>query len=619
MPGWGAAAGAGIAAGERRSQPRPRAPRPGGCSGELPDGAHPSGLKPGLGGWGAPPPRPPDGSGDDDDQDDNAGDDLVRRDGGRNQGHGERKRQTHIHYLEDTSRRSGRDPAGHHGVPPKREHLAPCPRSDRHQPGGLLPLPALPARPRHPGGPADVRGAPAGPDRPAGEPAQPASAVVDLPQRSTCHPRRDHRALPARDPARPGPVRPHRLHRAAAVALQPADFQSHDRRGDPGHHQADAALHGRADRLRKRNWTGKFRQQRHPDQRRADRGVPRSDLLSELTAARRRRDRPGKPDPRGRLCPPAGRGRDRSRADGHPPSRRPRPLDADRRRGANSQRRARPDRRRPRAPPGRPGALVVIGKVPPVPVTVIGTADNLSRFLPASLHVTGNFSNVKVGTNKVPVDVQNADPNITIVAASSVTVSVDDLGSSTQTVSIERVNTLPAGFHEQTAATTITPATVRVDGPKSQLSGIQAVVIVDLANVTAPGTTSPVTVHIWNASKKDVPQMTVTPPTVSVKMVIQADAVTLNKGVGFTITGQPASGYRMTNVHSAPLVVQASGLQNTLAGLLLLATDPVDITGQKTDVIRTVTIRPPDGVTVNQKTATVHVFISPIPGVSPAP
>ena len=266
-----------------------------------------------------------------------------------------------------------------------------------------------------------------------------------------------------------------------------------------------------------------------------------------------------------------------------------------------------------------PTGLVVIGKVPPAPVTVIGTAENLAHFSPASLHVRGNFSNVKVGTNNVPIDVQNADPNITIVAPSSVTVSVDDLGSSTQTVSIERVNALPPGFHEQTTATTITPATVRVDGPKSQLGGIQAVVIIDLANVTAPGTTAPVLVQVLNASKKPVQQMTATPPQVSVKMVIQADAVTLNKPVGFTLTGQPAAGYRVTNVQIAPLEVQATGLQNTLAALLLMATDPVDISGAKSDVIKTVTIRPPDGVTVNQKTATVHVFISAIPGVSPSP
>jgi len=259
----------------------------------------------------------------------------------------------------------------------------------------------------------------------------------------------------------------------------------------------------------------------------------------------------------------------------------------------------------------------VVGKVPPVPVTVIGTTENLAHFVPSSLHVTGNFSNVKVGTNKVPVDVQNTDPTITIVAPSSVPVTIDDLASSTQTVSIERVNALAPGFHEQAASTTISPATVRVDGPKSQLGGIQAVVIIDLAGVTAPGSTAPVTVVVWNANKKPVQQMTVTPPQVSVKMVIQADAVTLNKPVGFTLTGQPAAGYRVTNVQIAPLEVQATGLQNTLAALLLMPTDAVDITGAKSDVIRTVTIRPPDGVTVSLKTATVHVFISPTPGVTP--
>ena len=271
------------------------------------------------------------------------------------------------------------------------------------------------------------------------------------------------------------------------------------------------------------------------------------------------------------------------------------------------------------APSSLPAGLVVVGKVPLVQVTVIGTADNLAHFVNASLHVTGNFSNVKVGINEVPIDVENADPSVTIVAPNSVTVNVDDRGTSTQTVSIERVNNLPSGFHEQMTATTITPATVSVDGPKSQLGGIQAVVIVDLATVTPPGSTQLVTVVVWNASKKIVPQMTVTPPQVSVKMVIQADSVTLNKGVGFTITGQPATGYRMTNVQIAPLDVQATGLQNALALIVLLGTDPVDITGAKADVIRTVTIRPPDGVTVNQKTATVHVFVSPIPGVTPPP
>jgi len=74
----------------------------------------------------------------------------------------------------------------------------------------------------------------------------------------------------------------------------------------------------------------------------------------------------------------------------------------------------------------------------------------------------------------------------------------------------------------------------------------------------------------------------------------------------------------VTNVTIAPLEVLATGLQATLNNLLL-ATDPVDISNAKGDVVRTVTIRPPSGVEVAQKTATVHVFISQAPGVSPSP
>lgn len=273
------------------------------------------------------------------------------------------------------------------------------------------------------------------------------------------------------------------------------------------------------------------------------------------------------------------------------------------------------------ANPTLPTGLVVVGAVPPVPVTVIGTADNLRTFDQRSLHLTGNFSNVKVGTNKVPVDVQNSDPNVNIYFSSSVSVTVDELGTSTQTVSIERVHALPPGFHEQASATTITPTSVRVDGPKSQLTGLEAVVLVDLEPLQAPGFNTTYAVVIRDAKTKKPPltKMTITPVQVTVKMVIQADAITVPKPVGWTLTGQPAACYRVSNVQIAPLEVQATGLQNTLTGLALLATDPVDVTGAKTDVVRTVTIRPPALVDVNQKTATVHVFISATPGVSPCP
>jgi len=276
--------------------------------------------------------------------------------------------------------------------------------------------------------------------------------------------------------------------------------------------------------------------------------------------------------------------------------------------------------------PVLPTGLVLVGDVPQVTITAIGTLDHLSHFdaqlraNPGMLHISGNFAGTKVGKNDVPIHVNNSDPTITIVAPSSVTVTIDEKGTATLAVSIERVKSLPPGFHEQATATTVTPPSVSVDGPKSQLTGIQAVVLVEMDSLGAPGPTQPFSVVLWDANKKPVTKsMTVTPAQVTVKMVIQADAITVTKGVGWTLTGQPAACYHLVNAQIAPLEVQATGLQNTLSGLVLLATDPVDLTGAKADVVKTVTIRPPAGVEVNQKTAQVHVFIAPISGASPCP
>jgi hypothetical protein len=271
-----------------------------------------------------------------------------------------------------------------------------------------------------------------------------------------------------------------------------------------------------------------------------------------------------------------------------------------------------------------PQGLVVVGAVPPVSVTVIGTADNLQRFDKGSLHVTANFSNVMLGAKGVPIEAQTSDSNVNIVAPHTVPVTVDERGSSIQTVSIERVRALVPGFHELVNATTVTPSSVNVEGPKSQLTGIQAVVQVDLENVATSGINQPYKVVILDANKKPLPAMGVNPTQVTVKMVIEADAITVTKPVGFTLTGQPAACYHITDVQIAPLNVQATGLQSTLSTFALLLTDPVDVTGAKGNVVKTVTIRPPAGVEVNQKTAQVRVLISPVsaspsPGASPCP
>src|SRR5260370_40382224 len=104
--------------------------------------------------------------------------------------------------------------------------------------------------------------------------------------------------------------------------------------------------------------------------------------------------------------------------------------------------------------------LVVVGDVTQHTIIAIGTADKQRAFdaqlrsNPSLLHISGNFSATKVGRNNVSIHVSNSDTSITIDAPSSATVSIDDVGTTTQPGSIERVKALPAGFSEKSAVST---------------------------------------------------------------------------------------------------------------------------------------------------------------------
>src|SRR5207244_12755027 len=112
---------------------------------------------------------------------------------------------------------------------------------------------------------------------------------------------------------------------------------------------------------------------------------------------------------------------------------------------------------------------------------------------------------------------------------------LDGLGRTALPVSIERVKALAPGFHEQTAATTVTPPNVRIDGPKSQLTGIQAVVLVEMDAYNSPGFNQPFSVVLWDQNKKPVSKsMTATHTTVTLKIVITAAAYSVDEAVWFT-------------------------------------------------------------------------------------
>ncbi|HYM50728.1 MAG TPA: CdaR family protein [Candidatus Limnocylindrales bacterium] len=269
--------------------------------------------------------------------------------------------------------------------------------------------------------------------------------------------------------------------------------------------------------------------------------------------------------------------------------------------------------------PNVPAGLVVLGSLPPIQVTVVGSAQTLRNFDQRSLTVSADFSRLHAGSNRVAVQVHSTDPTVPdsgLDYQSAISVLADEVASADLAVTVQRLHQLPSGFHE--VATAVNPAKVTVHGPKSELAGAQAVVQVDLADQQAVIDQS-FSVSVLDPNGHKISQALATPAQVEVKVTIEPDAVTETKAAGAAITGQPAPGYHVTNIQVTPLTVSATGLADVLSALQQVASDPVDVSNQTADVVKTVALRPPAGVQVSPRTVQVHVFIAKNPQASPTP
>lgn len=256
-----------------------------------------------------------------------------------------------------------------------------------------------------------------------------------------------------------------------------------------------------------------------------------------------------------------------------------------------------------------PAGLVMVGELPGITITVVGSSDALRAFDPhTSLRAFANFSGLHQGRQDVSVVVSSLDPSVQVrQAPATISVFVDQLATVTATVTLDQTHSIPPGFHEVSA--TIEPKQVSLAGPKSLLSGIDAYVVVDLAGHQSFFEETPV-VNVRDQAKKAIQGLAISPATVTVKVTVQADAVTETKVVGWTLTGHQADGFKVSNVIVTPLQASVTGLAATLDTITQIQADPVDISNAQTDVVKTVSLRLPAGVQdVSPRTVQIRVVI----------
>ncbi len=246
---------------------------------------------------------------------------------------------------------------------------------------------------------------------------------------------------------------------------------------------------------------------------------------------------------------------------------------------------------------GAGSGLKVISTVPAVNTTVQAPLNLMSNLRQSDVHPFIDLANLEAGVHEVPVQVEvtgappgslsaNTDPH-------NVQVQLEVQVTQVYTVQVQLSGKPAFGFKYETPQ--VEPDKVRATGSKDAIDRIKKIALgvdIDEKTATQQGLKSPIAL---DAEGKEIKGITFDPPTVQVSVPIKLLFIYKTVPVSVPLTGQPASGYRVSSISYDPNTATVCCSSDVLEKLQSLSTNPVEITGTTSTIVTTTElVLPPD-------------------------
>lgn len=223
-------------------------------------------------------------------------------------------------------------------------------------------------------------------------------------------------------------------------------------------------------------------------------------------------------------------------------------------------------------------------------------------------------------TVRVLVDPKEARVEIIAVSPAEFTVHLENLTTRSVPVRTRLIGAPLRGF--EIAATTLEPEETLVSGPQSLVERVAAVEAdIDLTGVHA-NFSQLLLLTARDDQGADIQSVTASPESASVSIELRQLEFSAPFIVVPSITGSPAPGFVVVGLQIEPPFVVITGPSDVFQGLnptTGIATEPISIDGASADVVRTLTLRLPQGARVEQPSVTARVIISRVGTASPTP
>ncbi|MCH7999128.1 MAG: hypothetical protein IIA91_06575 [Chloroflexi bacterium] len=261
-----------------------------------------------------------------------------------------------------------------------------------------------------------------------------------------------------------------------------------------------------------------------------------------------------------------------------------------------------------------PGDLALSGS--PVNVRVrVDVADDVWNTLSlADFKATLDLDGLQAGTYDLPVRVEpltgRGGLRVTQVIPDIVTVELKSLFSKSVPASVSLEGAPPPGY--EVSIPELDAKSVLVTGTQDRVTLVtQAVASLDLGGRTE-SLTQAVRLEPRDSRGFLVEGVSLEPSVMNVSVMIEQTQFSRALVISPTVVGIPASGYDIVSLFADPPVITVFGPQSFVGETATIRTQPLDITGATEDVILTVSLDLPTGVSVSGGTSvTVTVQIKP--------
>lgn len=224
------------------------------------------------------------------------------------------------------------------------------------------------------------------------------------------------------------------------------------------------------------------------------------------------------------------------------------------------------------------------------------------------------------GLSRVPVKVTSRRSDVTVleVIPSTVDVSLTPALKRDLEVTVRVTEGPPAGFRVRQVDNVDVPPSI--DPPLVTVQGtaelVERVDRVELEVSLASAKTRSFAVSgdlVARSADGNVLQVNLSEGRATATFAIEEIFTPSSVGLQPRITGQPERGYVVTNIAVEPPAVEVTGPTAVIEGLQgPLALEPVDVTGARASLTRTITIQPPPNVSLERQTVVIRVDIAPI-------